>query len=275
MPSDDREILRSMHLPHRFFDPAYGSLRSDHVTEWSHWDHQVAYGATNAAPYRGIRNATQTTDKRYGMSLFLDTAAGANLVWEAQRKWGVYPANIGSPGYANSFGNPFYFAMRLNRSNPVGSNTGEKYQGIFWGDIWEVNTPWQTNFGSSTNTQARLGLHFNFTSGLWQVMIYQSDTFAPDLITCTYQAPFVIDQQFVEAAIAWVPPDASGRNSRVLAFLNGTTALDLRDNLRANTFTPVDAGPGIYWTNGSNASSGCSEGGYYYGRIWSPVQLLP
>jgi hypothetical protein len=264
-----------MYLPHRFFDADYGSLRSNHITEWSHWDHQVAYGVSNAAPYRGIRTATQTTDKRYGMSLFLDTTAGANLVWEAQRKWGVYPTNVGSPGYANSFGNPFYFSMRMNRSNLVGSNAGEKYQGLFWGDTWEINTPWQTNFASATNTNGRIGLHFNYTSGLWQVQLYLNDTFAPDLITCGYQAPFVIDQQFAELAIAWVPADSSGNNSRFMAFLNGTIALDLKNNARANQIFATDGGPGIYWTNGSNASSACSEGGFYYGRIWHPAQLLP
>lgn len=274
MPSDDREILRTMHLPQRFFDADHGSLRSNHITEWTTWDHMVAYGATSVPPYRGIRNATQTTDKRYGMSMNLDTAVGANLIWEAQRRWTIYPANQGAGGFANAFGNPFYFAMRMNRSNLLGSNAGEKYQGIFWGDIWDINTPWQTGFGAAA-TFSRFGLHYNYTASQWQVQIFIPDLAPPDLIPCTYQPPFLIDLAFGDLAIAWVPPNDAGRNSRAMAFLNGQLALDLFDNPRCNQFTSPDSGPGIYWTNGSGAGSACSDAGYYQGRIWSPIQLLP
>lgn len=273
MPTVDfREVLRNIHHPADFFRDPHGG--GNNPVDWWTWEHLVPYSTTGVPPYQGLRSAVQSSDKRFGMTMFLDTTAGVNQVWEASRRWAIMPVSQGLPGFADAFGNPFFFSMRMNRGNPSGTSAGERYQGICWGDPWGINTPWQTNFLSAGNCGARVGLHFNHTNELWEVQLYVQDESPPEIIPCVYQAAFEVDVQIVELALLYVPPDSTGFNSRVVAILNDKVALDLHNNNKANQFGGNNQiGPGIYCTHGSGAGATCSETGLYTGRIWHPLPL--
>jgi hypothetical protein len=237
--------------------------------EWSRWDHLVAY--TNP-PFTGSRTAGQPTDKRYGMTFWLDTNTGANLVWEAVRQFGIIPIATSLPGAANSFGAPFWWSMRFNRSNPFGGDTGEKFQGISWGDPFGVNTPWQTNYVTS-QCQSAVHLCFNYTNNQWEVLVYAQDGNPPDRYACDVQPPFGVDVDFPEVALSWAP-GFGGADSVLTAYINRKVVKQLVGN-RLNTLIGPSTlgGPGIFWTNGATAGSKASEAGYYEGHIWNPLPV--
>jgi hypothetical protein len=284
---DVMEALRVTRQPRSWFQNPQGDMANPE--DWYTWDHHVAYGANNAAPYLGRRNATQSTDKRWGNTLFLDTAAGANLVWEAVRSWGITTAWAGQAGGSSSLWSvPFFWAMRINRGNPGVGAGGEKYQGISWGPHWDVNTPWQVNYMSSPNAgnSGKVGLHFNHTTQTFQLMVYSlTDSFPdnpPTLHTCTVQPLFTVDTNPAEFALLYVPgrptPSEFGflpRYSRLCAMVNGEIIHDLFDDVRVNEISAVPSviGPGIYWTNGSNAGSNAQEACYYKGIYWCPIPM--
>jgi len=257
--------LRVTPNPREWFDDPLCGTNSPQ--DWYTWDHMTAYTATNVNPWRGRRSATQVNDKRFGMTFWLDTIAGANLIWEASKRWEIIPSVI------SSFAIPWFWSMRLNRSNPIGSDLGEKYQGIFYGDGWDLNTPWNTGWAGAATIQGRVHLAYNFTASKWQVQVFLVDGTPPDNFDCTLQPPFAVDNNLPEVSLLWVPPFSDQTKSRLVAMVNGQVVLDLFDNARCNQLLgpAIMGGPGIFWTNGSNAASSCSEGGFYTGRLWTPI----
>jgi hypothetical protein len=217
------------------------------------------------------------------MGLFLDTTAGANKVWEYVRRYQIMPVPDSAVSDWSVFEGPMFFSMRMNRSNPAGSDTGEKYQGISLGDPFQIPTPWQTGYASAPIQEGRIGLHWNYTSSKWQLMLHHwhdDPVVPPELIDCTIQPPFTVDQDPAEVALLWVPPlqfpsefGSIPRHSRIVAMINGITCLDLKDHDRANSIGASQSGPGIYFTHGSNAGSRASEAGFYTGRFWQPLPL--
>lgn len=266
------QMLRETMRPMSIFEDPNGAC--SHPADWYTWNHHVAYGTSNTPPRIGSRTATILNDKRWGLTLFLDTNVLANGIFEASERWTIFPwASDPFVDPGGVFGQPFFWSMGINRSNPVGVDAGEKYQGICVGGNWAINTPWQTNWASSSSCDGRIGLHWNYTTSKWQIQL--ASGVSPDppyLIDCDIQPEFSVDLAPAEISIVWVPMDSAGRNSRIMALHNGVMIHDLRDHAFANElqlYTSV-VGPGFYWTNGSDGASRAAEAGYYTGRFWFP-----
>jgi len=254
---------------------------------WYTWDHQVAYGTTNTPPYIGRRNLTQGFDQRRGSCFYYNSNATANFIFEAVRDHLIVPVTDGQDGQLDTMGLPWFWCMRMNRSNGA-SGPGEKYQGISWGPPTQNNTPWQTNHAAMTASVTRIGLHWNYTLERWQLQVFGYDlaldqSQPPTLYTLPSALHALItDTQQCEAALMLFPgfpyPNAPGFNymSRLVAMIDGEIGIDLFDDPFINTQLTQSSstyGPGIYWTNGSGGVEGAAEAGYYVGRYWQPLPM--
>jgi hypothetical protein len=280
---DIAEALRVTRDPRPWFDEPRGVMANPE--DWYTWDHQVAYGTTNTPPYMGRRNLTQGVDQRRGNCFYYNSNTTANFIFEAVRDHLIVPVFDGQPGHATTYGNPWFWCMRLNRSNGA-SGPGEKYQGISWGPPTNFNTPWQTQHASMTTTVGRVGLHWNYTLERWQLQVFGYDTALdqsqpPTLYTLpAYLDALTTDNQMCEAALMWVPgvpnPASPGNvhRSRLVAMINGRIGIDLNNDPFVTEMLHSFGsayGPGIYWTNGSGGVEGAAEAGYYVGRYWMPL----
>jgi len=245
--------------------------------EWHRWDHIARYGSTNTQPFVGFRNAAPASavkEKVYGNVLTLTTDPLSNGVWIAGRQWApIFPGY----GQTGSFSSSFYFSMRLNRTNPIGIDAGEKFQGIGWGDLWDVTTPWATNYVSSGTVNATIQLRYNLVLTRWELMVYANDGNPPDVYVCDYQAEFEVDQFLPELALEWIVNEAADTVT-LNAYFNRRLAKSLTnaDNQRLQDMRSFSTtGPYIFCTNGTGAGSTISEASWYEGHIYQPLPLPP
>jgi len=245
--------------------------------EWHRWDHIAPYGSTNTKPFAGLRNiapAAASNEKLFGNVLTLTTDALSNGVWIANRQWSPIWPGYGQTG---SFSESFYFSMRMNRSNLIGAEAGEKFQGIGWGDTWTINTPWNTNYASDGTMNATIQLRYNYPQTRFEVMVYENDGNPPDVYPCDYQAAFEVDQFLPELAIDWVVDEAADTVT-LNAYLNRRLAKSITSAenprlLEIRGFSQT--GAYIFCTHGSGAAARFSEASWYEGHIYQPLPLPP
>jgi hypothetical protein len=225
-------------------------------------DHNYAYGASNTPPFMGLRAIPQTTNKQRGQGFWLDTSTGINKTWVA----GVGYNSVLAAGPGGGVWAPFYFSMRMNRTNPVGTTAGERFQGIGWGDTPGVDTPWATNLASDSGCQSTVQLRYNLTREKWEVFLW--NTIAAVTLDCDIQPGFSVDTIFGFPAIEWT-------GSQFKFYLNGQLAKTVTPPGDYDFFfgTINGNGPYFFYTNGSGSGAAAGEAGFYQGHVYQPQPL--
>lgn len=245
--------------------------------EWFHWLHTAPYTSSfNGVPYYGKRaiQSPSPAVKVRGACFFLDTTTGVNGIWEAGLGFNsIIPISSGLPGFSSVWGNPFYFAMRQNRMNPTGVTAGDRLQGIGWGDLMGVDTPWASTFGTSSANQT-VQLRYNLTREKWELMYFIADGNPPVVVDCSIQTPvFTVDQSIPELALEYLV-NSDGSNPVLKAYLDRKLIHTLNlPSVWAVTPTVEGVGPYIFATNGSGAGAFVSEAGFYEGVIYNPLPV--
>lgn len=234
---------------------------------FSHW-HAIP---TSGFFPRGQRSAG-FVDKFIGTARYISTPVGSNKVFEVVEDFLIYPAKAPGP-HAYGWNSPIIFTMVLNSmSGNAAAPAGECLQGIEIGSFGQL-TPWATNYAFGNGPV--LQLRYNFTLTRWEVLVWELDTETPpDVVPCSVQPPFVIDNGIVELMMVY-EPNLAGDTSlrcyidRVLVH----TYTGGRLNVVPVSGTSEPRGCGYFMTNGTGAAQSWTEGGFYFGRVYEPMNF--
>jgi hypothetical protein len=219
----------------------------------------------------GVRSASYT-EKAWGDSRYITTAAGANKIFEMCHSTIV--EGVSNTGAANAILKlPFDYSRLINPNPPSTVAAGDCHIGIEWGSLG-IAPPWNAaNFAITPPQAGAIQLRYNFTLARFEVAVFSGGTDDPNVVACTYQPTFLPDTRVVIFRMIWTP-GATIATGTLTAYLNNRFAGSWRssDLPQLEDFVSGNGNQhGFFVTNGSNAGNAMVEQGFFRGVLWRPL----